>query len=71
MHILYLLLYWKNDDIFPKESNDGPVIVTGEVGGLTPGKHGFHVHKFGDNTHFNPYKKEHGAPNADVRHVGD
>jgi superoxide dismutase, Cu-Zn family len=32
------------------EAADGAVKVTGKVTGLTPGKHGFHVHQFGDLT---------------------
>ncbi|KAH9402231.1 Superoxide dismutase [Cu-Zn] [Tyrophagus putrescentiae] len=36
----------------------GAVHIVGEVRGLTPGKHGFHVH-------------HHGAPGDAARHVGD
>lgn len=56
------------------------VHVIGEFHGLKPGKHGFHVHEFGDCTsddgmctggHFNPTNAPHGAPTDKHVHVGD
>ena len=44
--------------------------IVADVTGLTPGKHGFHVHEFGDCSapdaasaggHFNPKKHQHGS----------
>ncbi|MFB6318319.1 superoxide dismutase family protein [Saccharicrinis sp. FJH54] len=54
--------------------------IVADVEGLTPGKHGFHVHEYGDITgkdgkttggHFNPDGMKHGAPGDKERHVGD
>lgn len=59
---------------------DDGVRIVADVEGLTPGKHGFHVHEFGDCSapdaasaggHFNPTKKKHGGPEYLERHVGD
>uniref|UniRef100_A5HIG4 Superoxide dismutase [Cu-Zn] n=1 Tax=Caragana jubata TaxID=283153 RepID=A5HIG4_9FABA len=63
---------------FSQEGN-GPTTVTGNLAGLKPGLHGFHVHALGDTTngclstgpHFNPQGKEHGAPEDVNRHAGD
>lgn len=54
--------------------------VVADIKGLAPGKHGFHIHEYGDCSapdatsaggHFNPDNKQHGAPDAAERHVGD
>jgi Cu-Zn family superoxide dismutase len=56
------------------------VKISWELTGLTPGKHGFHIHELGDcncddgkcaGGHFNPEGKKHGGPAAADRHVGD
>lgn len=61
-------------------ATDDGVEIIGEISGLKPGKHGFHIHEFGDCSsadpkchggHFNPDKKKHGGPSDVERHVGD
>jgi superoxide dismutase, Cu-Zn family len=56
------------------------VRIDGEITGLTPGPHGFHVHEKGDcsapdatsaGAHYNPTDMPHGDPMAALRHVGD
>merc|ERR1711974_564071 len=53
--------------------------IHGEILGLTPGLHGFHIHENGDLSedcvaaggHYNPMGMNHGSPGAEDRHVGD
>jgi len=55
--------------------------IQAEITGLAPGKHGFHVHEFGDASspdgkaaggHFNPKGMIHGDPSKTApRHLGD
>ena len=56
------------------------VRVEGEITGLTPGKHGFHIHEYGDLSksdgtslggHFNPTHQPHSGPEMASRHIGD
>jgi superoxide dismutase, Cu-Zn family len=78
-------------ELHPTENNDvrgkvtflestGGIKIIAEVSGLSAGKHGFHIHEYGDCTsadaasaggHFNPENKQHGAPSDEDRHIGD
>ncbi|MBD3377545.1 superoxide dismutase family protein [candidate division KSB1 bacterium] len=62
------------------ERGENGIVVCGLIEGLTPGKHGFHIHEYGDCSaadattaggHYNPEGVEHGARTDEVRHVGD
>lgn len=61
------------------QPSGGKTVVNATIKGLSAGKHGFHVHQFGNliegcktaGPHFNPHGKTHGGPNDDERHVGD
>ena len=65
-----------------KFSQEGDVCtITGKLTNLKPGKHGFHIHQYGDHTsgctstgsHWNPDGSDHGAPTDSngKRHYGD
>ena len=58
----------------------GGIHVVADITGLKPGRHGIHIHEFGDASaadgsaaggHFNPLHEAHGAPTAAHHHAGD
>jgi Cu-Zn family superoxide dismutase len=62
------------------EEVDKGVHVNVHLAGLMPGKHGFHIHEFGDISsddgssaggHFNPMEMPHSMPMTEKRHAGD
>ncbi|MCD0462914.1 superoxide dismutase family protein [Roseiconus lacunae] len=77
--------------LFPTEGNDvrgvvlmeqkgSDIALRGKVINLTPGKHGFHIHQYGDlrsvdgksaGGHYAPGGHDHGGPDSDARHAGD
>uniref|UniRef100_A0A914V9S8 Superoxide dismutase [Cu-Zn] n=1 Tax=Plectus sambesii TaxID=2011161 RepID=A0A914V9S8_9BILA len=64
---------------FSQETLGGATTIKGEIKGLSPGLHGFHVHQYGDMSngctsagpHLNPFEMTHGGPKDSVRHMGD
>lgn len=61
-------------------STEGGVRVQANLTGLPDGKHGFHIHQFGDCRatdgtsaagHFNPTEHPHSGPDSMERHMGD
>ena len=59
---------------------DSGMVVSIKLKGLSPGKHGFHIHQYGDCSapngtsaggHYNPENEPHGAPTDFKRHIGD
>merc|ERR1719219_540243 len=61
------------------QGDDDRVFLRGEIEGLEPGPHGFHIHEIGSTDegctaaggHFNPLNRTHGSPTDADRHVGD
>jgi superoxide dismutase, Cu-Zn family len=62
------------------KQEDHTLHITGQVAGLKPGKHGFHIHTYGDlrsadgtsaGGHFAPDGHEHGGPESTQHHAGD
>ena len=67
--------------IFEQKNKNAPVKVRGHIEKLKPpGKHGFHIHTFGDlestdcmkcGGHWNPENKDHGGRYDEESHAGD
>ncbi len=62
------------------KQDGGTLSISGQIAGLKPGKHGFHVHTYGDlrsedgssaGGHYAPDGHEHGDPASGEHHAGD
>ncbi len=64
---------------FNEISQNGPLKVIVDIHSISPGEHGMHIHKSGNDlhgpgglcSHFNPTGKNHGARNQSDAHLGD
>jgi Cu-Zn family superoxide dismutase len=65
---------------FTKLQEGSGVQITGDIQGLTQGKHGFHIHQYGDisspdgksaGDHYNPTNTRHAGPDDAMHHAGD
>lgn len=66
--------------VTPTEDGTG-IAIKGDLTGLPPGEHGFHIHETGTcdpaakfesaGAHFNPEGKQHGKENPEGAHAGD
>jgi superoxide dismutase, Cu-Zn family len=70
----------KANGVLTLTQTDQGVQVTGEIKGLRPGEHGFHIHEFGDlrspdgtalGGHYNPHGMPHAGPQDKQHHEGD
>jgi Cu-Zn family superoxide dismutase len=66
--------------VYFDDEGNGAIRIEASVNGLSPGKHGFHIHEYGicqesdfsmAGGHFNPDGQPHAGPGAAARHVGD
>ena len=63
--------------LFTKSASSKKLKIEYEIHGLTDGKHGFHIHEYGDLTdgcksacsHFNPFGKTHGNHAGDLGNI--
>lgn len=66
--------------IFTPTDGNSRMAIHIALDGLTPGKHGVHIHQNGDcsapdaksaGDHYNPYEVAHGSPQSPPHHLGD
>lgn len=71
---------YKAQGVVVFREHDTFVHISGQIDGLKPGKHGFHIHQYGDlraedgtsaGGHYNPTKLKHGSPKDHKHHAGD